>query len=188
MKCSIDGCAVQSYARGWCRNHYERWKRHGDPLAGGTANGAPLRFLESIFTHFEDNCIIWPFGRTLGGYAFIKHDGHQRLTSRIVCERFNGKPPSPKHQSAHSCGKGHLGCINGRHLSWKTSKENRADMLAHGTMPQGERHPRARLTENDVHAIRSLAGTATQREIAGHFGVKEVTVNAIISRRNWRHI
>lgn len=31
--CSIEGCGKKHYARGWCRRHYNRWHRHGDPLA-----------------------------------------------------------------------------------------------------------------------------------------------------------
>lgn len=29
--CSIDGCTNQHEARGWCPNHYYRWRRYGDP-------------------------------------------------------------------------------------------------------------------------------------------------------------
>jgi len=29
--CSIDGCPTPADARGWCRKHYMRWRRHGDP-------------------------------------------------------------------------------------------------------------------------------------------------------------
>jgi len=32
--CSIESCDREHYARGWCLNHYLRWWRHGDPLAG----------------------------------------------------------------------------------------------------------------------------------------------------------
>ncbi len=29
--CSIEKCENKYWARGWCRNHYERWRRNGDP-------------------------------------------------------------------------------------------------------------------------------------------------------------
>ncbi|MFC4943319.1 hypothetical protein [Pseudonocardia sp. GCM10023141] len=32
-QCSIPGCDGAHLARGWCRTHYVRWQRHGDPLA-----------------------------------------------------------------------------------------------------------------------------------------------------------
>ena len=32
MRCTVDGCENEANgARGWCRKHYTRWKRHGDP-------------------------------------------------------------------------------------------------------------------------------------------------------------
>lgn len=33
MHCAIVGCNGKHHALGWCRIHYERWKRHGDPLS-----------------------------------------------------------------------------------------------------------------------------------------------------------
>lgn len=30
--CAIDECETQAKIRGWCRTHYSRWRRHGDPL------------------------------------------------------------------------------------------------------------------------------------------------------------
>lgn len=30
--CSVEGCDKSSFCRGWCRKHYVRWKKHGDPL------------------------------------------------------------------------------------------------------------------------------------------------------------
>jgi hypothetical protein len=35
MKCSVEGCGRPVLARGWCVLHYDRWRRHGDPLIRG---------------------------------------------------------------------------------------------------------------------------------------------------------
>jgi len=32
--CTVDGCENPETARGWCRKHYTRWHRFGDPLKG----------------------------------------------------------------------------------------------------------------------------------------------------------
>ena len=31
-KCVIEGCGQKHSVRGWCRKHYMRWKKHGDPF------------------------------------------------------------------------------------------------------------------------------------------------------------
>lgn len=30
--CKIDGCERESAGRGWCKTHWGRWRKHGDPL------------------------------------------------------------------------------------------------------------------------------------------------------------
>lgn len=56
--CSIPGCGKPHDARGWCKNHYGRWSRYGDPLAGRIPpNGEPYRFLvEEILPYRGDEC------------------------------------------------------------------------------------------------------------------------------------
>ena len=81
----------------------------------------------------------------------------------------HGEPPTPSYEAAHTCGKGHLGCTNPRHLRWATRSENHMDKNLHGTMPKGETHPWARLSDDVIAKIRaSKTGmTATAKE----FGV-----------------
>jgi hypothetical protein len=33
--CSVEECGKRAWSRGYCQSHYHRWKRYGDPLAGG---------------------------------------------------------------------------------------------------------------------------------------------------------
>lgn len=34
--CDRDASGYRGGGRGWCSTHYQRWRRHGDPLHGGT--------------------------------------------------------------------------------------------------------------------------------------------------------
>jgi hypothetical protein len=38
--CAIADCESPAYRRSWCNAHYLRWRRHGDPLAGGASHRA----------------------------------------------------------------------------------------------------------------------------------------------------
>jgi hypothetical protein len=50
----------------------------------------------------------------------------------------------------------------------------------------GERHHAAKLTEQDVVAIR--ASRRSQRDIAAEYGIAVSTVFNILARRIWKHI
>jgi hypothetical protein len=41
--CSIPGCEDPRYQRLYCRRHYFRWYRHGNPLGGATSRGPWVR-------------------------------------------------------------------------------------------------------------------------------------------------
>lgn len=184
--CSIQNCGKPADRRGWCRAHYIRWHRHGDPLEGRTAVGDPLRFLNDVvMAHEAHECITWPYSRESQGRGIIKLGGKMELVHRVVCERVNGAPPTPEHHAAHSCGKGHLGCISPKHLSWKTCAENMADKLIHGTHQRGERVGTSKLTESDVIQILALKGKKPVKELASEFGVTKEAIYRIHSRTNW---
>lgn len=54
---------------------------------------------------------------------------------------------------------------------------------------RGSRHPRARLTEDNVRAIRQSAATGvSQCELAKQYGVANQTVSGVIRRETWAHI
>lgn len=97
----------------------------------------------------------------------------------------HGEPPSPEHEAAHSCGKGHLGCIHPHHVRWATPKENSADMVLHGTSVRGERNAAAILTKDQVREIFALKGKVRQIEIAHYFEVSQATVADIHRGGAW---
>jgi hypothetical protein len=140
--CSIAGCDRPAInIRGWCKRHYLRWWRHGDPLKRTRFNNdgeADAYFRDVVMAYEGDDCIRWPFQNTR---PMLRRNGKHSFVSRLVCIEHRGPPPSPVHQAAHSCKNGDF-CITKAHLSWKTPKENSADKNIHGTMARGERHGR----------------------------------------------
>ena len=54
---------------------------------------------------------------------------------------------------------------------------------------RGEAHPRAKLTEDDVHLIRALSKEGlSQRVIARKFYVSKRAIEAIVTGTGWKHI
>lgn len=143
--CLIDGCDKPAKRHGWCYAHFGRWKRHGDPEAvgKGTPDGMPQIYLHDFVLPYDgDDCLIWPYAKNTSGYGHLYLDGHQVTVSRYACIAVNGEPPTPNHHAAHSCGMGKHGCVNPRHLSWKTPSENCMDKALHGTNRNGGRRPK----------------------------------------------
>lgn len=180
--CTIDGCGKPHEARGYCIAHYKRFRRHGDPLVTvKAANGEVDDFYQNVVLTYEGkDCLSWPFS-TNNGYGRMRGG----IVSRILCEDVYGPPPTPEHQAAHSCGKGHLGCVTKGHLSWKTPTENHADKVAHDTHRRGERSNLAKLTEHEAREILSLKGKEPQKSVAKRFGINQPTVSMIQSGRSW---
>jgi hypothetical protein len=185
--CKIENCCKGGkLVRGWCQAHYQRWQKYGDPLAGRTPGGEPQRYLREVVLAYDgDECLVWPYTRGGKGYGRIWRDGRMPLVHRLVCTEIHGDPPTPDHQAAHSCGRGHLGCVTKRHLSWKTRAENQADRLLHGSHSRGERSVMSKLTQANVLEVRALKGKLPQREIAARFGVSRRSIADIQARRGW---
>jgi hypothetical protein len=73
--CSVDGCSLDQWARGWCCGHYQRWRRTGDPLA------AEREFppLDEAFGH-------WFAGFFAGeGSLLIKNKPQAPMGSPVSC-------------------------------------------------------------------------------------------------------
>jgi hypothetical protein len=82
-------------------------------------------------------------------------------------------------------------CVNPDHLFLGTQLDNIRDMDAKGrrvkTTKIGERHPFAKLTEDQACAIR-FNEVGTTQEIASRYGVSWSAVKSIRIGRTWRHL
>lgn len=77
---------------------------------------------------------------------------------------------------------------NWKHLS--LDREAIADIGKTNRGKAGEKHGTAKLTEKQVHEIRSLyaAGNITQVQLAKQFKVTKHSIYGIVTRKSWRHI
>lgn len=128
----------------------------------------------------KDWCLLWPFARSRNGYAYVGRSPSVGV-HRIICAHRNGPPPSDAHQAAHSCGNGHIGCVNQWHLSWKTAAENQIERYQHSGITR-----RAKLTPEQVDEIRALGGRAKINDIAEQFGVSDTNVRHILAGKLWK--
>lgn len=145
------------------------------------------RLIKRIFSRcVEDErtgCIEWQ-GTSNRGYGHIRFDGSRGYVHRLVWVEMFGAIEG-ELQVCHKCD--NRKCVNPDHLFIGTAKDNAADRDGKGraNTPRGEFSGAAKLTLNDVAAIR--ADDRTHNVIASSFGVARSTVSMIKSGSNWRH-
>lgn len=192
--CSIAHCQNKHVARGFCRKHYLRWWKHSDPLktltAPNTPTGIGLAFLKALLNTSETCCIKWPYGNYTNGYGHIKFRGQQMSASRAMCILSHGGPDNSSLESSHSCGNGHLGCVQPSHLRWATHTENMHDSILHGTFARGSGNGYSKLTEEQVIQIRQQyeTGDFTYKTLGERYSVSISVIGNIINRVTWKHL
>lgn len=108
------------------------------------------------------------------------------LIHHIVLNTFVG-PRSTGQETRHLDGDRTNNALS--NLEWGTRLVNNRDKYGHGTMPVGERHHQAKLTEEDVRAIRRrLNAGETSVAIAADYGVAWPTIDAIYRGESWTHV
>lgn len=190
--CSVAGCEKPAKTKGMCDQHHSRLVRHGDPLAGRVERGATQRWIADNADFNSDECLIWPFARASHGYGVTSFGGRHALAHRVMCEKVHGPAPTRQHEAAHSCGKGHEGCVNPKHLRWATKSENALDAMGHGTkhtMLKGEGHKLAKLTEDDVRSIRRRRASGVSNvALSQEYRVNTSCISNVTTRKTWAHV
>lgn len=136
-------------------------------------------------------CIEWQGRKTEGGYGSMETMG-EKTTHRIAFKLFVS--PIPEGLCVlHSCD--NPPCVNPAHLFLGTHADNNKDRAKKGRSAdtRGEGHPRAKLTEADVIAIRKAYRKRSRtggscRDLAKRYSVNLSTIHYIITRKNWSHI
>lgn len=132
-------------------------------------------------------CMFWMGETTPDGYGLISRNGKRVGAHRVIKEMELGRVLSSGEWVLHKCD--NPPCVRLDHLFVGTPKRNTQDKFekGRGNVPFGDNHPLAKLTCEDVRRIRSITGIS-QREIAEQYGVHQVLISGILSRKTWRHV
>lgn len=144
-----------------------------------------------------DGCWEYTGALAASGYGAISFRGESATTHRTAYELFIGPVPEGLHV-CHHCD--NRSCFNPEHLFAGTAAENNADMDAKGRAnrvgvprqptyserARGEENGEAKLTEEQVYAIR--AATGSYEAIAERFDVSKALIGRIRRGEIWRHL
>ena len=191
--CSIGGCGLPHSARGWCHNHYLRWRKHGNPttVRRFPADTPVMQILAARIDRSagEDACWPWIGARNSKGYGNMRFRGKTRLVTHVVYELDRGHPPELPCV-LHTCD--NPPCSNPRHLWSGTNLDNVQDKerKGRGNQPKGEHHHLAKLTVQQIRRIRRRYESAevSLSQLGREFGVHYSTISSIVKREAWAHI
>lgn len=187
--CSVDGCALPVAHLNWCDAHYQRNRIYGSPTGGGPMRPRGTvseRFWAKVDKAGPDECWNWTASTGRGGYGALLRDGKYQGAHRISYEMHHGEIGDGMCV-CHRCD--NRACVNPAHLFLGTLADNNADREAkgRGVYLNGERHYAAKLTWDDVKAIRENTDGVTRKELAEKFSVSYVTISHIVAGRKWKN-
>jgi hypothetical protein len=142
----------------------------------------------------EDECWIWTGHTMPNGYGQVNYRGETYLVHRVAYRAFVEDFPD-ELQINHLCHS--RSCFNPSHLYVGTQQDNVDDMWRAGRASgsearssPGERHPHAKLTEDQALKLYELAwsGRYTLQEIGDMFGLTGKYVWQIKHEYVWKHL
>ena len=113
------------------------------------------------------------------------HGARARYVHQLVLEAFIGPCPQG-HEAAHD--NGNSLDNRRRNLCWKTTVENAADKLRHGTLARGSTNAASKLSEEAVFAIRKAGKDITNIALAKEHGVHHATISRARRAETWAHV
>lgn len=136
--CTIEDCEGAKYGRGWCKRHWQRWYRRGDPLAGRPYHRDPeAAFLANTEPLIWSDCIIWTGAGDGRGYGNIWDGSRVVKAHRFAYEREHGTV-SARMMVDHRCF--NRACVNVEHLRLATPQQNarnRSGATRGSALPRG---------------------------------------------------
>jgi len=143
--------------------------------------------LDSLWKRVQKTEACWNFtGCLVDGYGTVSKNGNMQKAHRISWEEENGPIPYGLYV-LHKCD--NRRCINPSHLFLGTPQDNMKDRDEKNRQARGEKHGRARLTEEDVMYIKRAASSGTSSvSLEQKFQVSRYTIRNIIVGKRWKHL
>lgn len=135
----------------------------------------------------SDGCWEWTGGKSRWGYGIFACGGC-KTAHRVAYAMAHGPIPDGM-QVLHRCD--NPACVRADHLFIGTNADNVADKVSKGRQwtPVGEKHPRSKLTVDQVREIRAgRAAGVHGKDLAARYGVTHALIYAIANRRVWKHV
>lgn len=141
------------------------------------------RFEKHFIPEPNGGCWLWTASVLPTGYGRFSVGGESRRAHRVAWNIYHGPIP-PDLCVLHKCDV--RCCVNPDHLFLGTHSENALDMFAKGRghRRDGEHHPRAKLTWEDISHIRNC--NAPSRQIARAYEVAHTTINYLKLGKTWK--
>lgn len=151
--------------------------------AHGLVKGEPRKFLKGhhqrispvdylIEDHgYKTPCWVWQRGTNKLGYGRMWHDGKQQCATRVYYSRVHGAIPD-ELELDHLCR--YPPCVNPDHLEPVTPTVNQ------------RRGDGPKLTEAVIPEIR--ASSESQYALARRYGVSQMCINKVLTRKTWKDV
>lgn len=139
----------------------------------------PEHFWERVDIRRSDECWHWKGGGHVREYGRLTFEGVWRQAHHVAFKlTFGDWPPYLRH----SCD--NPSCCNPAHLLAGTHDDNMADKVERDRQTRGEASVHAKLTEDQVRAIR--ADTRKHEDIAADYGVDSSHISRVKTGKAWR--
>lgn len=120
--CQIEGCDRKHYARGWCNLHWERNRRHGDPLFVRFVMGDDVKRFHG-YVEVTETCWLWRGQVSRAGYGQFRVARPDRMLLAHRWSYAHHVGPIPEGlELDHLCRVRQ--CVNPAHLEPVTPREN----------------------------------------------------------------